>query len=185
MNQNPRLRLVVSSDPAADRPVDPADLGQVFRRFAPYVARVAARILGHDADLEDLVQDVFLDANRGLSKLRDADAVRGWLSTVTVRKARHRLRRRRLLGLIGFEPPLEAGLDRQAPAQDRAFVLAVYHLLDQLPANERIAWVMNRVEGESLERVAEVCGCSRATAHRHVTRAQAEIEKGLTHADGQ
>lgn len=189
MSQNARIRLVPAPGaPAADRgAVNPTDLDQVFRRFAPYVARVAARVLGHNDDLDDLVQDVFLDANRGLAKLRDAEAVRAWLATVTIRKARQRLRRRRLMGLVGFEPELDAGagLDQNASPDDRAFVLAVYRILDGLPANQRIAWVMNRVEGEPLQRVAEVCGCSRATAHRHVARAQAVIEKGLGHTDAE
>ena len=52
---------------------------------------------------------------------------------------------------------------------------AVYRVLDQLPAQVRIAWVMKHVEGERLERVAEITGCSRATAHRRITRARAAL----------
>ena len=91
MASRPHLALVRT----APRPIDTSDLDAVFRRFAPYVARVAMRVLGPRGEIDDLVQDVFLDAHRGLGKLRDLDAIRGWLATVTVRKARRRLRRQR------------------------------------------------------------------------------------------
>src|SRR5690349_8645681 len=38
------------------------DLDELYRRYAPYVAVIATRILGRDDELDDLVQDVFLGA---------------------------------------------------------------------------------------------------------------------------
>jgi RNA polymerase sigma-70 factor (ECF subfamily) len=180
------LRLVSRSDSADPEPVlDPADFEQVFRRFAPYVARVGVRILGPGDEIEDLVQDVFLDAHRGLSALEDASKVRHWLAAITVRKSLRRLRRRRLLRFIGFESEMQpdAVLVEAGQSEDRAWILAVYRILDTADPADRIAWVMNRVEGEALERVAEVCRCSRATAHRRVQKVQAMLEKGLGHVD--
>jgi RNA polymerase sigma-70 factor (ECF subfamily) len=161
--------------------IDPGDLGAVFRRFAPYVARIAGRILGHWEDVDDVVQDVFLDAHRGLSSLRHPEAVRHWLATVTVRKARRRLGRRRVLRLLGLDTPVDVSAvpDESASAEGRAHAAAVYRILDGLRPDARIAWIMHRVEDEPLERVAEVCGCSRATAHRRIVLAQAALEKGL------
>lgn len=177
------LRLVREVPPEAPPP-DPKDLDQVFRRYAPYVARVAGRILGQSHEIEDLVQDVFLEAHRGLEALRDPGAVRYWLATVTVRKARRRLARRRMWRWVGLESPIDPDLtpdDRPSP-ETRASVVAVYRILDALPADARIAWILHRVEGEPLEKIAEVCGCSRATAHRRLKEAQDALEKGLGHA---
>jgi RNA polymerase sigma-70 factor, ECF subfamily len=164
-----------------DPMVDPGDLGQVFRLFAPYVAGIAARILGRWGEVDDIVQDVFLDAHRGLRTLRDSGAIRRWLATVTVRKSRRRLGRRRLLGLIGLDAPMDPLEipDPTANAEERAHAVAVYRILDRLRPDARIAWILHRVEGEPLERVAEVCRCSRATAHRRVVEAQAALEQGL------
>lgn len=188
MAVRPQLRVVPGPSPASAptsssgelRAIDPSDLDQVFRRFAPYVARIAARILGHTDELDDLVQDVFLDAHRGLLGLRDNQAIRHWLATITVRKARRRLTRRRWVHWIGLEPSLDPIFsDPTTSSRDHALVLAVYRILDEVSPDERIAWVMHRVEGEALETIADVCGCSRATAHRLVTRAQSAIVKGL------
>jgi RNA polymerase sigma-70 factor (ECF subfamily) len=196
MAARPQLRVVPGSKPSEPAQagsrgnstsgemsaVDPADLDQVFRRFAPYVARIASRILGRSDELDDLVQDVFLDAHRGLVALRDNNAIRHWLATVTVRKARRRLTRRRWVHWIGLDPAIDPTFsDPTTSSRDHALVLAVYRILDDVSPDERIAWVMHRVEGEALENIAQVCGCSRATAHRLVTRAQAALLKGLNH----
>ena len=81
----PALRLVGAAEleaPLADQPreIDPRDFDQVFRRYAPYIARIALRLLGNDSEVDDLVQDVFLEAHRGLFGLRDAAALGGWLA---------------------------------------------------------------------------------------------------------
>ena len=169
----------VSAPP--DEAVDPSNLDAIFRRFAPYVARIAGRVLGQWQEVDDVVQDVFLDAYRGLRGLRDPSAVRHWLATVTVRKARRRLARRRMMRWLGLDAPRDLNdvPDAVASADGRAQVLSIYRILDRVSPDARIAWVMHRVEDQPLEVVAEVCGCSRATAHRRVREAQAALEKGL------
>lgn len=174
---------VVRTDATDAEAVDTADLNQLYRRFAPYVARVGARLLGRGQDLEDLVQDVFLDAHRGLTKLRDADAVRGWLATITVRKARRRLRRRMIMRWLMLDTPLEPAkiVDTGASAESRVFNVAAQRVLDTMNPDARIAWIMHHVEGKPLEDVALYLNCSRATAHRRVAEAQRLLKEGLAH----
>jgi hypothetical protein len=66
---------------------DRADLGSLFRVHGRYVAKVAARILGRDAEVDDVVQDVFLEAASGLQTIRDPQAACGWRATITIRRA--------------------------------------------------------------------------------------------------
>src|SRR5207253_3230020 len=75
---------------------EPLDLDSAYRRYARYVAAVALRLIGRDDEVDDVVQEVFLTALRKLGGLRDPEAIRGWLATVTVRVAGRRLRRRRM-----------------------------------------------------------------------------------------
>jgi RNA polymerase sigma-70 factor (ECF subfamily) len=180
------LQLVrPSAAPAAARPdapepeVDPSDLDAVFRRFAPYVARIGARILGRSSDLDDLVQDVFLDAVRGLSGLREPAKVRGWLATVTVRRARRRLQTARLWSLFGAALPEGEVADPGLSPEDRAQLVAVYRALDSIAPDACIAWLLHAVEGHALEEVAAIGGFSRATAHRRITEARRALEEVL------
>jgi RNA polymerase sigma-70 factor (ECF subfamily) len=155
---------------------------ECFRRYAPYVARVGLRLLGRDHELDDLVQDVFVAAMEGLHDLRDPEAVRGWLATITVRQAMRRLRTRRLRAFFRLDELGDgAALAPGATAEQRALVAVVYRELDKLAADERVAWVLRHVEGESLEAVAELCGVSLSTVKRKVAAAQTKLERVLGH----
>jgi len=159
------------------------DFEELFRQYAPYVASIGYRLLGRDEEVDDLVQDVFLAAHRGLGRLRNREAVKGWLATVSVRLARRRLRARRVrtfLHLDATRDYLDVA-DRSASPADRALLARVYQILDDLPANDRLAWSLRHVQGEKLERVAELCQCSLATAKRRIKAAQVAIEREVSH----
>ena len=82
------LHLVpIPDDGPADAAAVSLEPAALFRRYAAYVATCAHRLLGADDELDDVVQEVFLVALRGLRGLRDPEAIRGWLATVTVRRA--------------------------------------------------------------------------------------------------
>lgn len=173
----PTLRLVDGSELEGE--VDTADFDAVFRRYSPYVARVAMRLLGTDSDLDDVVQDVFLEAHRGLRALREPQAVRGWLARICVRRAVRRLRRRRLLSFLSLdalseteEPPDPGGSPEQ-----RAEVKKLYRMLDAMPAEERVVWVLRHVEGESLDAIVVLRGSSKSTVQRRLRAAQARFVK--------
>jgi RNA polymerase sigma-70 factor (ECF subfamily) len=180
----PALRVVpLPADGAADSSLDGLDLDSLFRRYSPYVAAVAHRLLGRDDDV-DTVQEVFLAAVRGVGQLRDPAAVKGWLARVTVRAARARIRKRSLRRLVGFDEPAvyERVADSGATAEERALLARVYRVLEGMPANQRIAWALRHIEGEPLESVASLCGCSLATAKRRILAASQGLEEAFADA---
>ncbi len=151
----------------------------MFREHAPHVARVALRLLGRQDEVDDVVQEVFLAAQLGASTIRDRSAVRSWLVTITVRKARSRLRLRWLRSALGRDEPVDYE-DLTGPGADpeeRALLAQIYAVLDRLPANHRLAWTLRVVEGEQLEAVATLCGCSLATAKRWIQSAHEVIQR--------
>ncbi|HTU61637.1 MAG TPA: sigma-70 family RNA polymerase sigma factor [Polyangiales bacterium] len=157
---------------------------QLFKRFAPYVARIGLRLLGREADVDDLIQEVFFAAFRQRDQLRDPQAAKNWLATIAVRTARRQLRRRRLRQFVGLDnggPALELP-DPQISPEKRALLARVYEILDNMGVERRLAWTLRYVEGEKLEVVAERCGCSLATVKRRIASAQAlllaEMEDG-------
>jgi RNA polymerase sigma-70 factor (ECF subfamily) len=160
------------------------DLDTLFRKYSAYVAAIAHRLLGRDDDVDDTVQEVFLAAVRGLSAVRDPNAVKGWLAKIAVRSARRKLRKRKLRAFFGLEDvgSSEAVTDRGASPEQRALLARVYGVLDSLPANQRIAWSLRYVEGEPLDTVATLSGCSLATAKRRIASAAKSIEEAF--ADG-
>jgi RNA polymerase sigma-70 factor (ECF subfamily) len=161
-------------------PAASMDVEFVVRRYSGYVATIALRLLGREDDVDDVVQEVFLSAIRGLAGLRDEGALRGWLATVTVRKVRRRLRWRRWTGLIGLDDKPDYREILVAPGgtpEELATLARVYELLDALPVEQRVAWALRTIHGDGLEAVAEACGCSLATAKRRIQAAQRAIER--------
>lgn len=172
----PPLR-VVDRFGSADEPLD---FDAMFRRYSPYVASVGMRLLGRDDELDDLIQDVFLEAHRGLSRVRDTGAIKGWLARICVRRAVRRLRRRKLRAWLsfddlGYEPREET---HEASPETHAEVARLYRELEKLPALGRAAWVLHRLEGQSLDDVAAACRCSKSTVQRRLRDADAHL-RGL------
>lgn len=152
-----------------------------FRRFSPYVAAIGMKLLGRDDEIDDLVQDVFLKAHRHLHKLDDPDKIKSWLGRITVNTAKNKLRKRRVKRLVGLDDYggyLEA-TDPNLSPEKRALLSQLYRALDKAPVNQRMAWTLRHVQGEKLKDVADLCGCSLATAKRHIKRAEELLEKEL------
>jgi RNA polymerase sigma-70 factor (ECF subfamily) len=148
----------------------------LYRRHASFALNLAVRIQGSANDVEDIVHDAFLRAQGRLSELRDAALFRSWLGAIVVRLVRSRLRRRRLLNLLGLTHAEPVDLDtiasNDAGPEARAQLAQIYALLQTMPPNERIAWTLRHIEKHRLEAVAELTGCSLATAKRRIQRAQ-------------
>lgn len=156
------------------------DLEALYTRYRGYVATIALRVLGDVSQADDVTQDVFLLACRKLHHLRDPSAARFWLGRIAVREARRTLRRRSMLRWVGMDAvPERSYVAPDASPAQRAQVIALYDALDLLPANQRIAWTLRHIEGETLPRVAELSGCSLATAKRWLARAQRRLEELL------
>lgn len=130
-----------------------------------------------------MVQEVFLAAQLGVGAVRDLLVMRSWLATIAVRKARSRLRLRWLRSALlrrarGLRGPYRP---RRRPRRARALLAQIYAVLDRLPANHRLAWTLRVVEGEQLEAVAALCGCSLATAKRWIQSAHEVIKREVSH----
>jgi len=161
------------------------DLADLFRRYAPYVATIGLRLLGRDDDLDDLVQDVFIEAYRGLAGLRSPDAAKGWLARITVRRATRRLRRRRLRAFFSLEalPAAADLLATDATPEEQAHVASTYRMVQRIPVGQRVAWVLRHIEGETLDAIAVLCNCSKATVQRRLRAAERALDQSRARDD--
>jgi RNA polymerase sigma-70 factor (ECF subfamily) len=168
------LRLVTGGEAGAV-------LEDVYRRYCRYVGAVVLRLGGRRGEVDDLVQEVFVEAARGIRTLREPQAVKGWLATIAVRLVRRRLQFRRVWRFLGVDAEVDyAGLvDPGASPHDKLLVRSVYQLLDELPVADRVAFTLHTVEGERLEEVARLCRCSLATAKRRIARVQRALEERM------
>ena len=155
---------------------------EAFRTYAPYVAAIGLRMLGRPDEVDDLVQDVFVEAHRGFHAIRDPDGVKRWLGRVAVRVAHRRLQRRRRWAFLRFgaDDDYSALPDTSASPETRALLTRVYRALDGLAPELRIAWTLRHVQGERLDQVSLMCECSLATAKRRIAAAHAAIREAMS-----
>lgn len=146
----------------------------LYDRHHAYVRRVLTRVLGPDADLHDLIQDVFVAAIDSIDRLADPNALRPWLAAISVNCARVELRRRtkgRWLRLLPQSELPEQEAPTASPEIDEA-VRATYRVLGALSVDERIPFALRFIEGMELTEVARACDVSLATVKRRLASAQ-------------
>ena len=161
----------VAGDRAAQR--------ELFGRERARVHATLYRILGSNQDMEDLVQDAFIEIFRSLAGFRGDARLGTWIDRITVRVACAYLGRRR--------PPavrLEAVPDLSAAdpsAEERAFAREasrrVYGLLERLEARQRVAFALHVLDGRSMADVARVTESSIVATKVRVFRARRELER--------
>jgi len=147
---------------------------QLFDRYAPHVRRVLVRVMGPDSEILDLVHDVFVTALESIHRLVDPRALRAWLTQIAVFTARARIRRRVRGRVLRFLPFSELPEPELPPVDFEASesMQAVYRVLGNLDADQRIAFALRFVAGMELTEVAASCGVSLATIKRRLSRAQ-------------
>lgn len=162
-------------------------LAREFSGHRTHLIGVAYRLTSTMADAEDAVQEAWLR----LAGLSEADRqrirdLRAWLTTVTGRICLDRLRsaavrRETYVGPWLPEPvvtPL-AGQPGENPAEaivrDDEVRLAALVVLDRLPAEQRVAFVLHDAFGCAFGEIAETLGCSPAAARQYASRARKTV----------
>lgn len=160
----------------------------LYRRHVVFAIHLATRIEGSSRDVEDVVHDAFIKAWSRIGDLAEPAAFKSWLGSIVVFAVRSRLRRARLMNLLGLgrvhDPvDLDSLASPSASPHVRAELAQIYALLRTRPADERIAWTLRSVEGQELETVARLTGWSLATVKRRIAKVQAFLEEHFVASD--
>lgn len=154
--------------------------GLLFEQLRPRLTAISRRIVGSEAEAEDIVQDCFLKWQRAERKALMTPAA--WLTTVVQRRSIDLLRRRardavaaQLARELQLEPAPalpEEGLLREAEAGE-----AFARLLARLSPSERLALVLHEVFDCSHADIAAVLGTGAANARQHLARARRRLRE--------
>ena len=155
----------------AARDGDRTALLHAVRTSQPDVWRLAYHLVGPD-DADDVTQDAFVRAWRALPAFRGDSSARTWLLSITRRacadQVRRTVRRRRLAGRLEQRAVLPGGASTVDPSDAHA----VSALVDELPDDQRAAFVLTQVIGCSYEEAAEACDVPIGTIRSRVARAR-------------
>jgi RNA polymerase sigma-70 factor (ECF subfamily) len=158
-------------------------LEELFRTHAPMIQRVLGRLVGPVADLEDLVQTVFLEAFASISRFRGEASLKTWLTRIAVHVGHHYLRAGKIRRHVSLDLVPEEAI-RQEPNHDRALeehrlAPELHRLLDRLDPKKRIALLLYVVEGYAVEEIAALTGASRTAVRSRIFFGRRELRKLL------
>lgn len=158
---------------------DRAAQRQLFHDHRARVHATLYRILGSNRDMEDLVQEAFLQIFRSIGSYRGDARLATWLSRITARVAFAYLARKQVptvtLEAVPDMDSGEPGVERQALA--RAATRRLYAVLDRIEPKQRIAFALHVIDGRSLREVAEITESSLVATKTRVWRARKEIDR--------
>ena len=172
---------------------------QVFREHAPRIYHIARRMLGNDADAEDVTQDVLLQVIRKLDTFRGDAQLTTWLHRVTVNAAlayrqKRANRQKRETTETGDEAleiapagsPVKrwnVGPDEPVLAAEQAEVIE--KAIEELPGPFRDVYVLADVEGLPNQDIADMLGLSVPAVKSRLHRARMRMRDALApHFEG-
>lgn len=158
---------------------DPAALSELMARQGPALMRFATHFLRSSADADEVLQEVFLRAERALRKGTTPVNLDAWLFRITVNRCRSR-RRRRWPFISG--PPAERIIERAvAPARDSdmAWREEITIALARLSAPLREAFLLKHVEGLEYDEMVSITGASVPALKMRVARACEQLRERL------
>jgi len=168
---------------------------EIVDRYHARMLQVALRLLRNRADAEEIAQDTFIRAYRGLAKFRGDSSLATWLHRIALNLSRNRywyyFRRCRHASL-----PLDAeygdtshasfaelvASDAPSPMQEAAtneFAAIVSACMEQLPASQREILTLRNVEQLSYDRISQTLGIRIGTAKSRIARARENLRSLL------
>ncbi|SRR6266540_1698907 len=149
---------------------------EFMHAFERRIRTVVYRLLDDARDVDEAVQDTFVQAWRNLERFRGDAAPSTWLYRIAVNEALMRRRRKTVPTTELQETTVAGGEDAFAAADARAFLI---DRLRRLPAELRAAVVLRDLEGLSNEEVAQALEISLAAAKSRIHRARMQLRAEL------
>jgi RNA polymerase sigma factor (sigma-70 family) len=158
--------------------------------FQDKVFNTALGLLQHHTEAEDLAQEVFIQVYHSVHQFKGDSLLSTWIYRITVTKSLEHLRSKKrkkrsgfLSGLFGEDnKPLYEPEDFNHPGvlHDRKEDAAIlFKMVDQLAENQRIAFILNKVEDLSYRDIADILKTSESAVDSLLQRAKQNLRKKI------
>jgi RNA polymerase sigma-70 factor (ECF subfamily) len=155
----------------------------VARELSDPLRRYLERLVGDRATADDLLQETLLKVARALPDFEGRSGVKTWAFSIATRTATDHFRRphnrARMVEIDETRIPLflDAEIDQRLVIDEMNS--CVRGVIDTLPEDYRTALVLHDLEGHTAAQVADIVGCSIATAKIRIHRARGRLKQAL------
>jgi RNA polymerase sigma-70 factor (ECF subfamily) len=151
---------------------------QIVDATSQKLVRLGARIMGNQADAEDVVQEAYVKAYRALTagEFDRRSSTNTWLYRIVVNGAIDAKRSRARRAEAGDEL-VDPGWDGTAQAEARLALSELDDWLASLPADQRAALVLQSMEGLNNAEISQIMGVSEGAVEQRLVRARAALRQ--------
>ena len=167
---------------------------RLYRDHVDRIYRFAQRLCGQVEDAQDLVQDTFLNAYRGLEGFRGDAQVSTWLYRIAARACLRQRRKRKVepareLSLDEFIPTSEGefrlqvptdGLSPEEALENKELKRALHQAIQKLPNKYRVVLVLRDMEGLTAKEVGTIMGLNERAVKSRLHRARLFVRRELS-----
>jgi len=158
---------------------------QLFEQYQHLVFNICFRMTGKREDAEDITQDVFIKIFHGIGNFRGEAKLSSWIYRLTVNTCLKKVRRKKLESWISLdflfpdseEPTREILPDQQIENSETETL--VQRAIQQLPAQQKTALILQRYENLSIEEIARVLEISLSAVDALLHRARENLTQKL------
>lgn len=162
-----------------------------FDHYKQKVYNTAAGFLTNTEEAEDITQEVFIQVFRSIKHFKKNSQLSTWIYRITVTKCLDLLRKKKAKKRIAFITDIfekndidkkESFVNYEHPGveTDRIELSArLFREIDKLPENQRIAFVLNKVEQLGYREISEIMDTSVPAVESLISRAKANLKKRL------
>jgi RNA polymerase sigma-70 factor (ECF subfamily) len=163
----------------------------LVERHRSMVYRVAFQFAGNHHDAEDIAQDVFIKVFRSLDRFRQDAQLTSWMYRIVMNACIDHRRRRSSSGSTPFGEEAELKMlnsPEESPGPEaRAYASELGQVLEgeiaQLPAGQRVVFVMRHHQGLKLTEIAAALGLAEGTVKRQLHAAVHRLRLALSRAN--
>src|SRR4029077_141879 len=175
---------------AAAKTGDTSAFEELVNRYERKIFRLTMNITRNREDAEDAMQDAFMKAYSHLDTFHEDSRFYTWLVRIAANEALMRLRKRRP-NQVSLDEPIESEddfippqIEDWGPSPEQRFAQTEMRdilrgVIDELPPDFRIVFLLRDVEGLSTEETAETVGISEAAVKSRLLRGRLKLRQKL------
>jgi RNA polymerase sigma factor (sigma-70 family) len=150
----------------------------LYDRFSGLVYGICLRYARDQTGAEDLFQESFIKVYQNLRQVENADALPGWIRSLTVRTCIDKVRKDQLSWNTSEDT---ADMDNQQYEQllDKISEEEIIKLINELPDGYRLVFNLNVVDGFSHKEIAEQLNIAESTSRSQLTYAKRLLQLKL------
>src|SRR4030042_4096863 len=171
---------------------DPEEFSRLVEAYSSKIYRLATKMLNHQQDAEDVLQETFLKAYRGLKLFDGRSKISTWLFRIATNEALMVIRRKHP-EMVSIDEPVETEAGEQEPVQiidwcclpeEELLSEETRHKLDaavqKLPERLRVVFLLRDINDLSTHETAEVLGLSDTAVKTRLSRARLRLREELS-----